>query len=186
MDELTLKGITQYYAFVQERQKVHCLNTLFSKVGTVHRLLQLLNLLPALHSFHLQSSLISAICCCCVTSPVWLQTSIFFQLCPVRAPGHNAPLIRFFFDFAIHVMFACFYRMLLHLSFVPHSFLTYLLRIDPLRYQAGCYNRRLNLALVFCVLIHFFYWWMHAFVVLARDWLGGMSLKWAILCRVRR
>ena len=32
MEELTLKGITQYYAFVQERQKVHCLNTLFSKV----------------------------------------------------------------------------------------------------------------------------------------------------------
>lgn len=36
MDELTLKGITQYYAFVQERQKVHCLNTLFSKVCTCH------------------------------------------------------------------------------------------------------------------------------------------------------
>jgi ATP-dependent RNA helicase DDX6/DHH1 len=32
MDELTLKGITQYYAFVQERQKVHCLNTLFNKL----------------------------------------------------------------------------------------------------------------------------------------------------------
>lgn len=32
MDELTLKGITQYYAFVRERQKVHCLNTLFSKL----------------------------------------------------------------------------------------------------------------------------------------------------------
>jgi len=32
MDELTLKGITQYYAFVQERQKIHCLNTLFFKV----------------------------------------------------------------------------------------------------------------------------------------------------------
>jgi len=32
MDELTLKGITQYYAFVEEKQKVHCLNTLFSKV----------------------------------------------------------------------------------------------------------------------------------------------------------
>jgi len=32
MDELTLKGITQYYAFVQEKQKVHCLNTLFSKL----------------------------------------------------------------------------------------------------------------------------------------------------------
>jgi ATP-dependent RNA helicase DDX6/DHH1 len=32
MDELTLKGITQYYAYVEEKQKVHCLNTLFSKV----------------------------------------------------------------------------------------------------------------------------------------------------------
>uniref|UniRef100_A0A8C1NDR5 RNA helicase n=1 Tax=Cyprinus carpio TaxID=7962 RepID=A0A8C1NDR5_CYPCA len=32
MDELTLKGITQYYAYVTERQKVHCLNTLFSRV----------------------------------------------------------------------------------------------------------------------------------------------------------
>jgi len=32
MDELTLKGITQFYAFVQERQKVHCLNTLFGKL----------------------------------------------------------------------------------------------------------------------------------------------------------
>eukprot|EP00903_Cladosiphon_okamuranus_P013927 g12954.t1 len=32
MEELTLKGITQFYAFVAERQKVHCLNTLFSKL----------------------------------------------------------------------------------------------------------------------------------------------------------
>lgn len=32
MDELTLKGVTQFYAYVQERQKVHCLNTLFSKL----------------------------------------------------------------------------------------------------------------------------------------------------------
>jgi ATP-dependent RNA helicase DDX6/DHH1 len=32
MEELTLRGITQYYAYVEERQKVHCLNTLFSKV----------------------------------------------------------------------------------------------------------------------------------------------------------
>jgi hypothetical protein len=32
MDELTLRGVTQYYAFVEERQKVHCLNTLFAKV----------------------------------------------------------------------------------------------------------------------------------------------------------
>jgi ATP-dependent RNA helicase DDX6/DHH1 len=32
MEELTLKGISQFYAFVEERQKVHCLNTLFSKL----------------------------------------------------------------------------------------------------------------------------------------------------------
>ena len=32
MDELTLRGISQFYAFVEERQKVHCLNTLFSKL----------------------------------------------------------------------------------------------------------------------------------------------------------
>ena len=38
MDELTLKGVSQYYAFVQEKQKVHCLNTLFSKVGIINML----------------------------------------------------------------------------------------------------------------------------------------------------
>lgn len=32
MDELTLRGITQYYVFLEEKQKVHCLNTLFSKL----------------------------------------------------------------------------------------------------------------------------------------------------------
>lgn len=32
MDELTLRGITQFYAFVEEKQKVHCLNTLFAKL----------------------------------------------------------------------------------------------------------------------------------------------------------
>ena len=32
MEELTLRGVTQYYAFVEEKQKVHCLNTLFQKL----------------------------------------------------------------------------------------------------------------------------------------------------------
>jgi len=32
MEELTLKGITQFYAYVKEKQKVHCLNTLFTKL----------------------------------------------------------------------------------------------------------------------------------------------------------
>jgi ATP-dependent RNA helicase DDX6/DHH1 len=40
MDELTLRGVTQYYAFLEEKQKVHCLNTLFGKVGEF-RLLQI-------------------------------------------------------------------------------------------------------------------------------------------------
>ena len=35
MEELTLLGVTQYYAFVQEKQKVHCLNTLFRKASTM-------------------------------------------------------------------------------------------------------------------------------------------------------
>ena len=32
MEDLTLKGLSQFYCFVQERKKVHCLNTLFSKI----------------------------------------------------------------------------------------------------------------------------------------------------------
>ena len=32
MDELTLRGITQHYACVEEKQKVQCLNTLFRKL----------------------------------------------------------------------------------------------------------------------------------------------------------
>lgn len=32
MDELTLKGVTQYYAYLEEKEKIHCLNTLFSKL----------------------------------------------------------------------------------------------------------------------------------------------------------
>lgn len=31
MTELTLKGISNFYAYIEERQKLHCLNTLFSK-----------------------------------------------------------------------------------------------------------------------------------------------------------
>jgi ATP-dependent RNA helicase DDX6/DHH1 len=44
MDELTLRGVTQYYAYVEERQKVHCLNTLFSKV----RIIRVIPLQPTL------------------------------------------------------------------------------------------------------------------------------------------
>lgn len=33
MDELTLKGVSQFYAFVDEKQKVQCLTTLFKKLN---------------------------------------------------------------------------------------------------------------------------------------------------------
>mmetsp|Transcript_13395 Transcript_13395/g.18294 ORF Transcript_13395/g.18294 Transcript_13395/m.18294 type:complete len:517 (-) Transcript_13395:1174-2724(-) len=33
MDDLTLKGVSQYYAFVEEKQKLHCLHTLFTKLS---------------------------------------------------------------------------------------------------------------------------------------------------------
>lgn len=42
MEELTLKGVTQYYAYVTERQKVHCLNTLFSRVCLILQTLHFL------------------------------------------------------------------------------------------------------------------------------------------------
>lgn len=32
MEELTLRGVTQYYAFVEEKQKLRCLHTLFTKL----------------------------------------------------------------------------------------------------------------------------------------------------------
>lgn len=32
MDELTLRGVSQFYAFLDEKQKVACLNTLFARV----------------------------------------------------------------------------------------------------------------------------------------------------------
>ena len=32
MDELTLLGVTQYYTYLQEKLKLHCLHTLFQKV----------------------------------------------------------------------------------------------------------------------------------------------------------
>jgi len=81
----------------------------------------------------------------------------------MRAPGRNAPFIRFLIS-ALYIV--CFlYRMLPHLSCFLHFFLTYRLpylsfpqRIDPLHFQAGCRKRRLNLPLDFrvCVVVHFF------------------------------
>jgi len=75
-------------------------------------------------------------------------------ICPVRAPGRNAPLIRFLI-LVLCILFACLYCMLpSHLSFSPlFPYLSFSLRIDPLRFQAGCYKRQLNLALFFVFIL---------------------------------
>ena len=79
--------------------------------------------------------------------------------CPVRAPGRNAPLVRLSIS-ALYILFGCLYRMLPHLPLLLHFFLTYLipslsfpLRTDPLRFQAGCRKRRLNLLQFFVFIL---------------------------------
>ena len=85
---------------------------------------------------------------------------------PARAAGRNAPLIRFFIS-ALHIVLLL-YIVCFPLILFLHCFLTFLrpylsfpLRIDPLRFQAGCRRRRLKLALVllrlFCVVVHLFW-----------------------------
>jgi ATP-dependent RNA helicase DDX6/DHH1 len=53
MEELTLKGITQYYAYVQEKQKVHCLNTLFSKVKKKSKIMLIIFLVVVIQFLYL-------------------------------------------------------------------------------------------------------------------------------------
>jgi len=81
---------------------------------------------------------------------------------PMRAPGHNALVIRFF-DFGVIYIVCLFLSyaspLVLFSSLFPYLSL-FLLRIDPLHFQARCRKRRLNLALVFlclfCVVVYFF------------------------------
>ena len=86
-----------------------------------------------------------------------LFTLDYINRSPVRSPGRNAPVI-WFLILALCVLFACLYRMLPHSSFFLHVFFTYLLpylsfplRIDPLRFQAGCRKRRPKPGFSFCV-----------------------------------
>ena len=70
MDELTLKGITQFYAFVEERQKVHCLNTLFSKVRPF------ISSQNNLHAIVINTLLTDIVCC-----PLQLQINQSIIFC---------------------------------------------------------------------------------------------------------
>ena len=45
MEELTLIGLTQYYTYLKEKLKLHCLHTLFQKVSKFSNSLKLINLL---------------------------------------------------------------------------------------------------------------------------------------------
>ena len=116
---------------------------------------------------------------------------------PVRAAGRNTPLIDFWFQCYIYCLLASPLTLYLHLFLTYHlPYLSFPLRTDPLRFQAGCRKRRLNLALVFlrlfCVYYISFDWWMRAFVVLGlvyfcikrRNWLDETSLKLRVLCQV--
>ena len=97
----------------------------------------------------------------------------------VRAPGHNAPLIRFLILalYSLLVYILCFptfiwvsasvsvFYMSVNISvsfptytpfsLFPYLFLPYLsfpLKVDSIHYKAGCHKRRLNVALVFLCL----------------------------------
>lgn len=62
MDELTLKGVTQYYAYVEEKKKVHCLNTLFSKVSTDEKFCARINITEIFESISRFFSKLVTIC----------------------------------------------------------------------------------------------------------------------------
>ena len=60
--------------------------------------------------------------------------------------------------------FICWFRHYIYCLLVCILFFPYLffpLRVDPIRFQAGRHKRRLNLALVFCVVVYF-YWLVNA------------------------
>ena len=64
-----------------------------------------------------------------------------------------------FFDFG--TVYVCIFALLSKLSHILFTSLfpclSFPLRVDPLRFQAGCRKRRLYEALVFCVVVHFFW-----------------------------
>ena len=91
----------------------------------------------------------------------YLSTDVPSMLCSVWAPGHNAPWFDFWFQsyiyyllvYIIHFLTYPFFFTFLGTYLLPY--LSFHLRIDLLCFQAGCRKRRLNLALVFCVVVHF-------------------------------
>jgi ATP-dependent RNA helicase DDX6/DHH1 len=82
MDELTLRGVTQYYAFVMERQKVHCLNTLFSKVCIygLFKLIIYFSFTNSIYPTHIQLQINQSIIFCNSTNRVELLAKKITEL----------------------------------------------------------------------------------------------------------
>ncbi|RVW16276.1 DEAD-box ATP-dependent RNA helicase 8 [Vitis vinifera] len=78
MDELTLKGITQYYAFVEERQKVHCLNTLFSKSLVIRAFIFMLRCCKIIETEYFMTSVM-------VHAGIWSATDLFTRGIDIQA-----------------------------------------------------------------------------------------------------
>jgi len=126
---------------------------------------------------------------------------------PVRAPGRNAPSIRFVIS-ALYMLTTCPFLFKFSLLFsllcfpsCPFSSLFPYLSPPLLIFSFDrsapfpgrmSYKRRLNLALVFlclfCVVVHFFWLvnWFSFFHTKPRDWAGETSPKWPTLCPVGR
>jgi len=128
----------------------------------------------------------------------WIVSVQFWTLWstrPVRAPRCNVPLIQFFYFGAIYIdcLFISYASTLIFFSslfsYLSPPLLIFPLRIDPLHFQAGCFNRRLNLAWVFlcifCLVVHFF-WLVNACFCCVRCSLFPTlsQKKWPVLCWV--
>ena len=112
------------------------------------------------------SHLISSTMC---ARPKNNNTGYYCILCPMRAPGCNAPLIPYFGAIYIVCLFISFFLCIFLANLLPY--LSFPLWIDPLHFQAGCRKRWLNLSLIFgfillcCSTFLFcFDWRMRAFV----------------------
>ena len=95
----------------------------------------------------------------------WPKIRPFNCLAPCGLQGIMRPWFGFWYQHCIYcllVYIICFPTYLFFSTFLAYflPYLSFPLRIDPLRFQVGCRKRRLNLALVlclFCVAVHFFW-----------------------------
>ena len=115
---------------------------------------------------------------------------------PRATKGPATPLPRFDLWFWRYIyivcLFICFPLVFFLICLLPY--LSFLLRIDPLRFQAGCPKRGFIFCCLFCIVVPFFCLVnacfccvkLSFFLAKPRDWLGETSPKWPFLCLVGR